>query len=131
MAPPEGIGLLHRVRQPFNANLVAQAAAVAALTDDEHVARTRDMVETGLAYLAAEVSRLGLEYVPSVANFMLVKVGSGREVFEALLRKQVIVRPMDVYSLPEYVRITVGTEPENRRVVSALEELIKEGVLKT
>jgi histidinol-phosphate aminotransferase len=131
LAPSEGIELLHRVRQPFNVNALAQAAVVAALADDEHVARTREMTITGLAFLAGEMKRLGFDCVPSVANFMLVKVGRGRAVFDALLHKKVIVRPMDVYDLPDYVRITVGTGPENDRVVRALESLIEEGLLPT
>jgi histidinol-phosphate aminotransferase len=118
---PEGcVELLNRVRQPFNVNSMAQAAAVAALEDDDFVERSRIMVREGLAFLEQELGRLGVCYVPAVVNFMLVKVGKGRDVFEALLREGVIVRPMDAYGLPEYVRVTVGTRPENERFLEAL-----------
>lgn len=126
VAPSEGVALLHRVRQPFNVNAMAQAAALAALDDDPHVERTRDMVRDGLAYLRRELTGMGLECVPSVANFILVKVGRGRELFEALRKKKVIVRPMDPYGLPEYLRITVGTRKENEFFVRALSEALRE-----
>jgi len=124
VAPRECIELLNRVRQPFNVNAMAMAAAVAALEDSAFVERTRKLVHEGLAYFEREFQRLGLEYVPAVANFMLVKVGKGREIFDALLRESVIVRPMDAYGLPEYVRITVGTQEENHRCVEALKVVL-------
>jgi histidinol-phosphate aminotransferase len=126
VAPPAGIALLHRVRQPFNVNAMAQAAALAALDDEDHVVQTRAMVEEGLNQLTQAFARMGLEYVPSVANFVLVKVGKGQEVFQALQRKRVIVRPVDVYGLPEFVRVTVGTQRENQRLVDALAEVLRE-----
>jgi len=125
-APREGIELLQRVRQPFNVNAMAQAAASAALDDEEYVQRTRKMVQEGLAYLAGEFERMGLRYVPSVTNFIMVKVGRGREVFEALQRKRVIVRPMDSYRLPKFVRVTVGTQVENERFIKALGEVLSQ-----
>lgn len=124
VAPGEAIALLQRVRQPFNTTAMAQAAALAALTDAAHVRRTRRVVRDGLRCLEAGCRRLGLEFVPSVANFMLIKVGDGRRVFEALCRRGVIVRPMDGYGLPEYVRVTVGTPRENRRFLAALAEVL-------
>lgn len=120
IAPPEGIALLNRVRQPFNVNAMAQAAALAALDDDAHIARTREMVEEGLDQLSQGLAAAGVAYVPSAANFLLVKVGKGREYFEALLRRRVIVRPVDNYGLPEYIRVTVGTRAENQRFLDAL-----------
>lgn len=126
VASSDGANLLHRVRQPFNANGMAQAAAMAALEDDEHVEQTRRMVQDGLVYLGEECTRLGLPYVPSVANFMLVKVGRGRQAFESLLKEKVIVRPMDVYDLPEYIRVTVGTRSENERLIKALEAVLNQ-----
>ncbi|MCX7819808.1 MAG: histidinol-phosphate transaminase [Kiritimatiellae bacterium] len=128
LGPPEVVDALNRVRQPFNVNSVAQAAALAALEDEEHVERTRRMVAAGLAQWAAGCRRLGLETVPSVANFLLVRVGCGRAVFEALQRRGVIVRPMDGYGLPEYVRVTVGTRRQNRVALRALAEVIAQGV---
>lgn len=126
IAPPAGIQLLHRVRQPFNVNAMAQAAALAALEDEAHVVQTRAMVEDGLNQLAQAFAAMRLPYVPSVANFLLVKVGSGREIFQALQRKRVIVRPVDVYGLPEFVRVTVGTRRENQRLIEALAEVLRE-----
>ncbi|MDP6525401.1 MAG: histidinol-phosphate transaminase [Kiritimatiellia bacterium] len=124
IAPEEGIALLNRVRQPFNLNSMAQLAALAALGDDEHVAVTRDLVQDGLSFFVGECFRMGLEYVPSVTSFILVKVGEGRRVFESLQKAGVIVRPMDGYGLPEYVRITVGTADENQRAIAALSEAV-------
>ncbi len=120
VAPPECIALLNRVRQPFNVSAIAQEAALAALADDAHVARTRELVQEGLRALEAGFRRMGLDFVPASANFILVRVGQGRDVFEALMREGVIVRPMDGYGLPEYVRVTVGTASENARFLEAL-----------
>lgn len=127
VAPKHGIELLHRVRQPFNVNAMGQEAARAALDDDEFVERTRRMVKRGLAQLTRGFKAMGLDYVPSVANFILVKVGRGREVFEALQRRKVIVRPMDGYGLPEYLRVTVGRRKENEHFLRALKEVLAEG----
>jgi histidinol-phosphate aminotransferase len=124
---PELIELMNRVRQPFNVSSLAQVAALAALDDDEHVARTRQCNHDGMAYLRAECTRLGLEYVPSWANFLMVHVGNGVRVYEALLREGVIVRPMSVYGFPEHVRITVGTAAENERCVEALAQVLRAG----
>ena len=129
-APEECIGLLNRVRQPFNVNAMAMVAAIAALDDTDHVERTIAMVRDGLAYLEKEFEDMGLPYVPAAANFILVETGavspamSGRKVFEALQRKGVIVRAMDGYGLPRHVRITVGTRAENERLVGALREVL-------
>lgn len=124
LAPAEGVNLLHRVRQPFNINAMAQAAALAALADDGFVERTRAIMADGLRDVSAALDGMGLSYVPSVANFILVKVGNGRKVFEALQRRKVIARPVDVYQLPEYIRITIGTPEENRTMLAALREVM-------
>lgn len=126
VAAKEGIELFNRVRQPFNVNAMGQAAALAALDDEDYVRRTRRLVKDGLERLGRGFRRLGLEYVPSVTNFVLVKTGRGREVFEALERRKVIVRPMDPYGLPDHVRVTVGTAEENRTFLQALEEVLGE-----
>ena len=120
----ELIDYMNRVRQPFNVNLVAQEAALAALDDQEHVGRTLELTRSGLEYLYSELDSMGLPYVPTCTNFLLVKVGEGRKVFEALLDRGVIVRAMDGYSLPEYIRVTVGLPEENRRFVEALREVL-------
>ncbi len=124
MAPPEGVGALNRVRQPFNVNAMALEAALAALDDEAHVRRTRRMVSQGLRQLEAGFRSLKLNWVPSAVNFVLVQVGQGRHVFEALERKGVIVRPMDGYGLPEYIRVTVGTKAENERLLESLAEVL-------
>ena len=101
-----------------------QAAALAALADDGFVERTRAIMADGLRDVSAALDGMGLSYVPSVANFILVKVGNGRKVFEALQRRKVIARPVDVYQLPEYIRITIGTPEENRTMLAALREVM-------
>ncbi len=105
--------------------LLAQVAALAALDDDEHVERSRQANRDGMVFLEREFARLGLPYVPSQANFVLVRVGNGGEVYERLLRRGVIVRPVAGYGFPEHVRVTVGTAEENRRFVDALEEALR------
>ena len=117
---PGLIAALEAIRQPFNVNLVAQAAARAALTDAEHMDRTRRNNGLGLRQLEQGCRELGLEFVPSSANFLLVRVGQGQRCFEFLQRQGVIVRPMGGYGLPEWVRISVGTPEENRRCLDAL-----------
>ena len=124
VAPVEGIELMGRVRQPFNVNDMALKAAEAALADEAFVAKTRKMVAGGLRFFEKNLRALGIEFVPSVANFMLVRVGNGRAVFREMQKQKVIVRPMDGYGLPEYVRITVGLEVENRRCLEALKKVV-------
>ena len=127
VAHPELVELMNRVRQPFNVGNLAQVGALAALDDDEHVARTRHCNREGMAFLRQECARLGLDYVPSWANFLLVRVGNGARIYEALLRQGVIVRPMSVYGFPEHVRVTVGTAAENGRFITALEHIVRGG----
>jgi len=124
VAPAEGIELMAGVRQPFNVNDMALKAACAAIQDEAFVARTRKMVGEGLRFFEKNLSRLGIEFVHSVANFMLVKVGDGRRVFQELQKEQVIVRPMDGYHLPEYIRVTVGKRSENARCLRALQKVL-------
>ncbi len=124
---PELIEVMNRVRQPFNVSSLAQVAALAALADDEHLQRTVQCNREGMAYLRNELQRLGVEAVPSWANFLLVRTGNGARVYEALLRQGVIVRPVGVYDLSDYVRVTVGTASENERFVRALEQVLRVG----
>ena len=119
-APAEIVAMLNRVRQPFNVNAIGQAAAVAALDDREFTERCARENRLGLAQLEAGIRQLGLECVPSVANFILVRVGEGARVFEALQRRGVIVRPMKGYHMPEWLRITVGTAEQNTRLLVEL-----------
>ncbi len=127
LASAEMIEVLQKTRQPFNVNGLAQAAALAGLADTEHQRRTKAVTDEGRAYLQMEFDRLGLEFVPSHANFVLVRVGDGRAVFETLLKRGLIVRAMNSYKLPEWIRVSVGTMAENRRFTKALEEIFSDG----
>jgi histidinol-phosphate aminotransferase len=124
ISSPSMIRLLNNVRQPFNVTSLAQVAAVAALDDTEHIKNTLRVNADGMAYLEREFKRLGIKYVPSHANFILAEVGDGRMVFDQLLRRGVIVRPVGGYGLPHHVRISVGLEEENRRLIAALEQVL-------
>ena len=120
IAAPELAAALEKIRQPFNANLLAQTAALAALDDDEHVRRTRQNNFNGLEFFMQAFRQLKLEYVPSFANFILVRVGEGQKIFDAMQKLGVITRPMGGYQLPEWIRISIGTKPENDRCLAAL-----------
>lgn len=125
LSHPEVAELLNRVRQPFNVSSLAQAAALAALEDREHVERSREMNARGLAQLGRAFESRGLSFIPSVANFICVNVGrSALPIYQALLREAVIVRPVASYELPEYLRITVGREDQNRVVLNALDKVL-------
>lgn len=117
---PEIAALLNRVRQPFNINAPAQAAAIAALDDADFVRSSRRTNSAGLLQLAAGFDALQLEWVPSVGNFMLVRVGSGRQVFAKLQAKGIITRPVDGYGMPQWLRVSVGTEAQNTRLLAEL-----------
>jgi histidinol-phosphate aminotransferase len=124
---PELISLLHRVRQPFNVNSVAQAAATAALDDIEFVNKCRVENEAGRALLCQGLDALGLETHGGQANFVLCRVGAGRAVFEALQQRGIIVRPLAPYGMPEFVRITIGRAEQNERLLATLRELVESG----
>ena len=121
---PDLIGALEKIRQPFNLNAVAQAGALAALDDLKHVEKTRKGNTRGLRLYARTFRKLGLEFVPSRANFILVRVGDGQRVFGELQKLGVIVRPMGGYQLPEWIRISVGTAKENQRCLEALKAVL-------
>jgi histidinol-phosphate aminotransferase len=119
--------LMNRVRPPFNVNSLALAAATIALQDQAHIQRSQAMNRNGMAQLTAAFTALGLDYIPSVGNFVTVDVGqSGGKIYEALLRHGVIVRPMAGYGLPRHLRVTVGQEEENARFIQALEAALEE-----
>jgi histidinol-phosphate aminotransferase len=118
------ISALEKIRQPFNVNLLSQVAALAALDDDEHVRKTRSNNFGGLEFFAKTFRELKLEFVPSSANFVLVRVGEGQKVFEAMQKLGVITRPMGGYQLPEWIRISVGTPQENERCLNALKKVL-------
>jgi histidinol-phosphate aminotransferase len=125
IAHPDLIAAFEKVRQPFNINSIAQAGALAALDDVEHVKRTRENNAVGLRFFAAAFGELGWEFVPSAANFLLVKTGDGQRVFDAMQRLGVIVRPMGGYQLGDWIRITVGTPEQNERCLSSLRTVLK------
>ncbi len=129
LAAPEIIEVLQKARQPFNANGIAQAGALAGLRDTAHMDATRRVTREGRDFLQAEFLDMGLEFVPSHANFVLVRVGDGKKVFDALLRRGIIVRAMGSYGLPEWIRVSVGTMPQNEMFIAVLRELDRGGVL--
>lgn len=123
--PAELAGILHRVRQPFNVNALAQAAANAALDDGDFLQRSIRLVHDGLESLYAALDRLGLVYFQTESNFFLIDVGQSADaVFEKMLRQGVIVRSMRAYGYPHYIRVNVGLKEENRRFIRALETVL-------
>lgn len=127
IADPDAVALLHRVRQPFNVNSLAQAAALAALEDEARVLECVRMNEAGRHFLYDEFAALGLKYVPSRANFILVDVGrNAHDVYQRLLREGVIVRPMTSFGMETALRITIGTAEENRRLITVMQKCLKE-----
>mgnify|MGYP001995452349 FL=1 len=117
---PSLSSILQKTRQPFNANLIAQEAALAALDDDEHQNKTKKITDEGRSLFQSEFEKMGIEYVPSYANFVLLKVGDGDEVFQKMLSKGVIVRAMRGYKLPEWIRVSIGTMEENLKFLELL-----------
>jgi histidinol-phosphate aminotransferase len=124
LAPAALIDVLQKTRQPFNANGIAQAGALAGLLDEEHQRKTRELTIVGRTWLQQQFAAAGLEFVPSHANFILVKVGDGRMVFRELLKLGIIVRDMTSYALPEYIRVSIGTEEQNHRFFEELQKLL-------
>ncbi len=125
VADPDAISLMNRIRQPFNVNSLAQAAALAALEDESHILECVRMIEAGRHYLYDEFKALGLKYVPSRANFILVDVGrSASDIYQRLLKEGVIVRPMTPFGMETALRITIGTPDENRRLVKGLRAVL-------
>ena len=129
LASKEIAEVLQKTRQPFNANSIAQAGALAGIYDDEYMRETRELTHEGREFLQSTFLSMGLEFVPSAANFVLVRVGDGDKVVEALLRRGLIVRAMRSYKLPEWIRVSVGTMDQNRRFVAELQRLNSEGLL--
>ena len=116
---------INRVRPPFNVNSLAQIGALGALDDDEFVERTLAVIREGLLFLYEQVNRLRLEYVPTQANFFLIKTPLGaRETYKRMLKEGVIIRSMESYGLPDYIRINVGLPEENVRFINTLEKVL-------
>ena len=124
IADAEFAGYLQRARHPFNVNRVAEVAALAALEDTGYLAETLEGNARGRETLTRELSAMGCEVWPSDANFVLARTGA--DVYDPLLREGVIVRALDAFGLPEYVRITVGTPEANERVIKALRRIREE-----
>ena len=126
LAHPQLIDLMNRVRQPFNVNHLAMVAAVAALGDDAFIEESRRVNSAGLSLLKSELGNRQLATIDAFGNFITFKIENAKQVFEALLRQGVIVRPIAGYGLPDYLRVTVGTETQNRRFLVALDKAIEQ-----
>jgi len=128
-----GFGLMHanvadmlnRVRQPFNVNNIAQAAAVASLADDDFVERSYALNQAGMVQIAQGLTALGLSYIPSYANFISFKIENAAQVNQQLLKNGVIVRPIANYEMPDYLRVSIGLFGENARFLEVLSQIIK------
>lgn len=128
LSDPQVADLLNRVRQPFNVNSLALVAAAAALDDAEYLAQSRALNKAGLEQWRLACQQSAWRALPSVGNFLCVNVGRpGREVFNALLKRGIIVRPVDNYGLPAYLRISIGTQAENDRCINALRDILQGG----
>ncbi len=124
IAPAHLAQLLQKARQPFNVNAIAQAGALAALTDKSHMDATLKNNREGLKFMETAFRERGLEYVPSHANFILVRTGSGDAVFRDMLKQGVIVRAMSSYKLPDWIRVSIGTRAQNDRCLEALDVVL-------
>jgi histidinol-phosphate aminotransferase len=118
--------MMNRVRQPFNVNSVAQAAAVAALQDEAFVRQTNELNRRGMVQITQGLSKLGLEYIPSFGNFVAFRIGDGMKAYRRLLELGVIVRPIAGYDMPEYLRVSIGLESENEKFLTALKQVLGE-----
>jgi len=125
IAHPELVSYMERVRQPFNVNILAQAAGLAAIDDQAFLTKTRRLTLEGKDFIYRELSKMGLGYVPSVANFILIDVEKdGREVFKSMLKFGVIVREMSQYGLKNFIRLSIGNQKENHRSVRVLRKVL-------
>ena len=124
IAQPQLTDLLNRVRQPFNVNSMAQAAALAVLADDAFLRRSYEVNRAGMQALESAFRDMGLAFVPSRANFVLVRVGPAARVYEELLKRGVIVRPVGNYGLPDWLRVSIGLPEENAKFLAALPDAI-------
>ena len=126
VARTEFTAFMERARQPFNVNLLAQHAAIAALDDKKFLKKTREVILEGKDYLYDSLHKMGISYVPSVANFILIDVGrDGLTVFKEMLKYGVIVRDMQQYGLKNFIRVTIGTKKENERFVKVLKKVLR------
>lgn len=124
IASPAVADLMNRVRQPFNVNNLALAGALAALDDEKFLQASYQLNRRGMAQIVAALEKLGLTYIPSYGNFVTFKAGDGAAVNQKLQQQGVIVRPIGGYGMPEWLRVTIGTEAENARFIAALEKAL-------
>ena len=124
ISSPAIADLLNRARQPFNTNMLAQSAAIAALSDTDFVRNSRASNRAGYHWLTTELQRLGLFSIPGAGNFISFRVADAAAVYEALLRRGVIIRPVEDYGMPGFLRVTVGSESENARFIEALSQIV-------
>lgn len=124
IAHAEMIQVLQKAREPFNTNSMAQIGALAALNDTAHLAETKRVVDEGRAFLENEFSAMKLRFVPAAANFVMVNVGDGPAIFQKMLEREIIVRPLKGYGLAEWIRISVGTMEQNEKCIAALREVL-------
>jgi histidinol-phosphate aminotransferase len=125
IAHPDIISLINKVRQPFNTARLAQIGAIAAIDDEEHIKRSKELNDKGKEYLYQELDKMGLSYTKSYTNFILVEVEKdAKEVFLELQKKGVVIRPMNGYGMPTCIRITVGTQPQNQKFIQKLKEVL-------
>ena len=124
LGAPGVADLMNRVRQPFNVNSVALAAATAALDDADFVRRSFELNRAGMAQITAAFRRLGIEYIPSAGNFVSFRVGDARGVYQKLLKAGVIVRPIAGYGMPDHLRVSIGLEAENAKFLTCLEQAL-------
>ncbi|HLP97197.1 MAG TPA: histidinol-phosphate transaminase [Sideroxyarcus sp.] len=118
--------MVNRVRQPFNVNSVAQAAAVAALRDVSFVKKTFELNQRGMLQITEGLAKLGLEYIPSFGNFVAFRIGNATAMYRRLLELGVIVRPIANYDMPDWLRVSIGLESENAKFLHALKHAIGE-----
>ena len=125
LASPSFIEVLNRIRQPFNVNTLAQAMASVAINDNEHIRKSVELNSKEYEFLFNNLSKLGLECIPSVGNFITFKGDFiGKEMFNSLMQKGIIVRSVDLYDMKDFIRVTIGTEAENLKFIKALKELL-------
>ena len=124
VAHPELVQYLRQVKEPFNVNILAQVGALAALGDDTHLNRTLNLVRTEKAFLYEELSAMGIRFIPSEANFIFIDVGmEARLLFQQMLKRGIIIRPGDIWNLPNFVRLTIGTREQDLKFIKALKDI--------
>jgi histidinol-phosphate aminotransferase len=124
VAHPELIQYLRQVKEPFNVNALAQIGALAALRDDDHVNRTLNLVRTEKTFLYNELSAMGIRFIPSEANFIFIDVGmDAKSLFQEMLKRGIIIRPGDIWNLPSFIRLTIGTREQNIRFIKEFKDI--------